>query len=120
RRNGRGHAAFGQRLSSLGRSFDQVAQPRGRVEANFLDAHGRGPGCVARTEGATNPPVFNDQGTRPRVYSACGCRMMARARMTPSLTARWSSPPGHRPCVAFTDDRGWSIYGAERSQPLAI
>src|SRR4051794_28634803 len=40
--------------------------------------------------------------------------------MRQALTARWSSPPAHRPCVVFTDDRGWSIYGAERSQPVAI
>ena len=25
-----------------------------------------------------------------------------------------------RTCVAFMDDNGWSIYGAERSQPVAI
>jgi hypothetical protein len=93
---------------------------QGRVEANFLDAlYGRGPGCVARTEGATNPPILNDQGTRPRVYSACGCRTMARRADDPSLTARWSRSACVAPSVVWISDSGWSIYGAKRSQPVA-
>ena len=33
---------------------------------------------------------------------------------------RGRGAPALRTCVAFMDDNGWSIYGAERSQPVAI
>jgi hypothetical protein len=46
-------------------------------------------------------------------------RRRHRLPLTPSLAVRWSSRPARRPCVVYTDDRGWSIYGAERAQPRA-
>jgi hypothetical protein len=58
-------------------------------------------------------------GERPlspeRAFDLSGTR-----NSDPSLTARWSNPPTHRPLVVFAADGAWSIYGAERAQPVAI
>jgi hypothetical protein len=43
----------------------------------------------------------------------------ARHESTPSQAARWSNSACSRPRVAFTANRVWSIYGAERAQPVA-
>lgn len=92
------------------------AQPAHRPRLDRADR--RTPGAAARAlSGLQAPPADPRRRASSRRFDA------VRGNTRLASASVWTSRLGRVvvvcPGVAFMDDRGWSIYGAERAQPVA-